>query len=436
MGSVLVSSVLFVVTLWVSGGGLHGLGSLAGGATSIGRLTGLVSADLLLIQVLLMARVPVLERTYGQDRLARWHRWIGFTSFNLMLAHLVLITVGYARTLHLSLVRQAWELVADYPGMLLAVVGTAALVLVTVTSIRAARRRLRYESWHLLHLYAYLGVGLALPHQLWTGADFLTAPSARLYWWSAYGACAGTVLVCRLGLPAWRTLRHRIEVDHVVAEAPGVYSIHLRGRRLQQLPVRAGQFFQWRFLSGPGWSRAHPYSLSAQPGRDRLRITVKAHGDGGRAVAALQPGTRAVIEGPYGRLTAERRTARRVTMVAAGVGVTPLRALLEELPYAAGEATLLYRARSEPEVLFRDELDDLAATRGVDVRYLVGARAEDGSWLPAGWSSASTLDELVPGVRYHDVFVCGPDAWMQAVVRAARQAGVRAGRIHLENFAW
>ena len=57
--------------------------------------------------------------------------------------------------------------------MLLATAGTALLVMVVVTSVRAARRRLRYESWHLLHLYAYLGVGLALPHQLWTGTDFV-----------------------------------------------------------------------------------------------------------------------------------------------------------------------------------------------------------------------------------------------------------------------
>ena len=62
--------------------------------------------------------------------------------------------------------------------MLLALAGTVALVMVVVTSVREARRRLRYESWHLLHLYAYLGAGLALPHQLWTGADF-TANAPR-----------------------------------------------------------------------------------------------------------------------------------------------------------------------------------------------------------------------------------------------------------------
>jgi predicted ferric reductase len=430
-------SLLIVVALWVGGRGLADLGGWWTGLTSVGRLTGLVAADLLLVQVLLMARVPWIERSYGQDRIARWHRLAGFTSFNLMLAHIVLITLGYAGTAHAPVLRETWNLVTTYPGMLLATAGSAALVMVVVTSVRAARRRLRYESWHLLHLYAYLGVGLALPHQLWTGADFTASPAATLYWWTAYAGCAGAVVAFRLGLPAWRTVRHRLEVAAVVAEAPGVHSIYLRGRDLHRLPVRAGQFFQWRFLAGPGWSRSHPYSLSAAPRPDLLRITVKSLGDGSGQVSTLRPGTKVLVEGPYGRLTADLRTARRVTMIASGVGITPLRALLEELPYAPGDAVLLYRARSEADLVFRGELEHLAAVRGVRVLYLLGPRGRDGSWLPAGWGDdAKALRRLVSDIARHDVFVCGPDRWMEAVLRAARRAKVPDDRIHLERFTW
>ncbi|RZU76101.1 putative ferric reductase [Micromonospora kangleipakensis] len=430
-------SVLIVVALWVRGGGVQDLRGWAEGLTSLGRLTGLVAADLLLIQVLLMARVPWIERTYGQDNLARWHRVVGFVSFDLLLAHIVLITVGYAATGGVSVTNEAWSLVTTYPGMLLAVAGAAALAMVVLTSLRAARRRLRYEAWHLLHLYAYLGVGLALPHQLWTGADFTSSRAATLYWWTAYAACAGAVVAFRLGLPAWRTLRHRLTVAAVVPEAPGVHSIYMRGRHLDQLPARAGQFFQWRFLSGPGWSRGHPYSMSAVPREDMLRITVRSRGEGSEKVSELRSGTRVLIEGPYGRLTAARRTAARVTMIASGIGITPLRTLLEELPYAPGEATLLYRARSAEDLVFRQELERLAADRGVRVEYLLGPRGRENSWLPAGFDDdAKALRELVPDIAQHDVFVCGPDEWMQTVVRAARQVGVPAEHIHLERFTW
>jgi len=172
-------SLLIVTALWVSNGGVQQIaGGGADAVSAIGRLAGLWAADLLLLQVLLLARIPLIERAFGQDRLARWHRWAGFTSFWLMIAHVVLITLGYAAVAHANAFAEVWDMIWTYPGMLLATAGTLALVMVVVTSIRAARRKLRYESWHLIHLYAYLGVGLALPHQLWTGTDFISSPAS------------------------------------------------------------------------------------------------------------------------------------------------------------------------------------------------------------------------------------------------------------------
>ena len=169
--------------------------------------------------------------------------------------------------------------------------GAGCLVLAAATSIRASRRRLRYESWHLLHLYAYLGVGLALPHQLWTGQEFLTSPAATAYWWSLWAATAGAVVIWRIGLPLWRSARHRLVVGSVVQESADVVSVHLSGRRLDRLPVRAGQFLNVRFLDGPGASRANPFSLSAAPNPDGLRITAKSLGAGSARLARLRPGT-------------------------------------------------------------------------------------------------------------------------------------------------
>ncbi|WP_433077669.1 ferredoxin reductase family protein [Dactylosporangium sp. CA-052675] len=433
-GIAAAAGLLVVAVLWVGGGGA---GELAAGGwtavTAAARLLGLLASDLMLLQVLLLARIPAVERAFGQDRLARWHRWVGFTSCTLMALHVVLVVPGYAAG-RANPLAELWDLVTGYPGMLLAAAGTAALVMVTVTSLRAARRRLRYESWHLLHLYAYLGVGLALPHQLWTGADFIGSAAARAYWWTLYAAAAGAVLLYRVGIPLWRSHRHALRVGEVRAEGPGLTSVYLHGERLDRLPVRAGQFFLWRFLDGPGWSRAHPYSLSGPPRSGLLRITVKDLGDGSARVAALRPGTRVLIEGPYGRLTGESYRGGPVTLVACGIGVTPLLALLWDLPYADGEATLLYRARSEADLAFRDELAWLARHRGVRLVPLVGPRAP-GSWLPAPAAGAS-LPGLVPGIAGHQVYVCGPDDWTETVVREARSAGVPDDRLHTERFTW
>ena len=213
-------------------------------------------------------------------------------------------------------------------------------------------------------------------------------------------------------------------------------SVHLTGRDLHRLPVRAGQFFVWRFLDGPGWSRGHPFSLSARPHPSSLRITVKDLGDGSRRLADLRPGTRVLLEGPYGALTTGRRTRARATLLAAGIGITPLRALLEELPPGS---TLVYRAGDESELVLRAELDALASSRGGRVTYLLGPRAGDGSWLPAAWGhlgDAAALRQLVPDIAGQDVYVCGPEAWTDAAIAAARAAGVPDAQLHVERFTY
>ncbi len=438
-GAAAWASMLVVIALWVSTGGLGQFGSLGDGLTSLGRITGLIASDLLLIQVLLMARIPVVEQAYGQDELARRHRLVGFWSFNLMLAHVGFITLGYALTGHANPVREFITLDLDYPGMLLALAGTLLLTLVAATSIRMARRKLRYESWHLLHLYAYLGVGLALPHQLWTGADFLANRWATVYWWGLWAATAGAVLIWRIALPLYRTLHHQVRVENVIRESPDVVSVVLRGRDLHRLAA-AGQFLSWRFLDGPGWSRANPYSLSAAPTRDRMRITVKDLGDGSARLSRLRPGTRVIVEGPYGRMHAGVRSRRKVTLIASGIGITPLRALMDELAHRPGELTLIYRARSVVDLVFRDELDAISARTGARIFYAVGPRiAGRATWLPdyaRHLSDVEALRQLVPDVAEHDVFICGADAWMQAVRSAALGAGVPERHLHLERFTW
>jgi predicted ferric reductase len=432
--------MLVVVGLWVSGGGVQGLGTLGTGLTSLGRLSGLVASDLLLIQVLLMARIPLVEQSYGQDELARRHRLVGFWSFNLMVVHIVAITLGYASASPMGLWATVVDFTVNYPGMLLAIAGTVALVAVTVTSIRVARSRLRYESWHLLHLYAYLGVGLALPHQLWTGKEFLTSPMATVFWWTLWAGAAGAVLIWRVGQPLWRTLRHQLVVTDVRAESATVTTVVMAGRGLGRLPVRAGQFMQWRFLAGSGFTRAHPYSLSAAPDGATLRITAAHLGDGSAALARLRPGVRVAIEGPYGRMHEGVRTRAKVLLMASGIGITPMRALLEELEQGPGDVTLIYRARSEKDRILVDELSALAAERGARFFVVTGPRAKGrDSWLPqhaAHLGDVQALRQLVPDVAGHDVFICGSPGWMDAAETAARGAGVPKEHIHIERFSF
>jgi ferredoxin-NADP reductase/DMSO/TMAO reductase YedYZ heme-binding membrane subunit len=407
-----------------STGSLRADGGLA---TALGRLAGLSAAYAMVVVVALVARCGPLERAVGQDRLVRWHRKLGPWPLYLLCAHGVLITVGYAQAAHDGVLHQLGQLLWTYPGILAATVGFALLIAAGVTSYRLARRRLAYETWWSVHLYTYLALFLSFSHQVDTGASFVGHPLAREWWTGLWVGTLALVVAGRVGLPLWRSLRHRVTVEAVQPEGPDTFSVVLKGRRLHRLPVAGGQFLQWRFLRRGLWWQAHPYSLSAVPRHNRLRITVKDLGDHSAALARLRPGTRVAIEGPYGAFTADARRGDHVLLAGAGVGITPVRALLEELPRDADVVVLLRGSRREDLVL-RDEIASLVNARGGRLHELVGPREH--VRLDAG-----VLARLAPGLADRDVYVSGPDGFTAAITSAAREAGVRADRIHHESFA-
>jgi predicted ferric reductase len=390
-----------------------------------GRVTGLLGAYVALVQLVLLSRLPVLERMAGLDRRVAWHRAAAMACLGLLCAHAVLTTVGYALGDRLGLPAEIGRLVNGYPGIITAVAALALLIAVAATSAGGLRRRLRYETWHFTHLYAYVAVALAYSHQLATGSDFVGAPGARLYWICLYVVTAASLLAGRLGVPAMRAFRHRLRVVRVQAQGPAVTSIEIGGRRLDRLGARSGQFFTWRFLTREHWWEAHPFSLSAAPDGQRLRITVKALGDFSSALSAIAPGTRVIAEGPFGAFTAAGRRHPRVVLIAGGVGITPIRALLEDMPGAPGEIVVVYRAARPADLILRDELDDLAARRGAEIHYMIGAsRALSGDELRA----------LVPDIADRDVYVCGPPEMTRATRATLRSFGVPGRQITVESF--
>ncbi|MDX6504112.1 MAG: hypothetical protein QOE29_1237 [Gaiellaceae bacterium] len=419
-----------MVWLWIHGGNLT-TKSTGDVLTSIARITGLISAYLALIQVILLARVPALERLVGFDRLIVWHRWNGHACLDLVLAHVFFSVWGYAALDKVSIPKEISTMLGGgiYPGMITATVGTFLLIAVVATSIVIVRRRLRYEWWHAVHLLAYAGIALAWFHQIPTGNELVLDTVAADYWRALYVATIAVIVIWRLLLPALKALRHRLHVVDVVEEAPGVVSVHIAGRGLDRLSARPGQFFLWRFVTRGSWWTSHPFSLSAAPTNDALRITVKALGDHTSRMARISPGTRVVAEGPFGVFTAAARRREKVLLVAGGIGITPVRALLEEL---SGDVVVIYRVFSEPEIVFAEELGVLTAERGAALHYVVGDHAtEEGARL----LSPEHLHELVPDIAERDVFLCGPPAMIAHTETSIRRAGVKRRHLHVERFA-
>lgn len=407
---------------------LADLAAPGGVLVAAGRVTALAGTYLMLVGLLLIARIPAVERTLGQDRLVRLHRRLGPWVLALLAAHVVAVTLGYAQQVGSGFLHEIGTLVTTFPGMLLAAAGFGLLVMAGLTSYRSARARMRYETWWAVHLYTYLAVALSFAHQLWTGAPFLGHPLARAWWIGIWALTAGVVIAYRWALPLEVSLRHRLRVAAVEPEGPGVVSVVMSGRKLDRLPVAGGQFVSWRFLSRGMWWQAHPYSLSGLPTADHLRITVKDLGDHSAWLAGVKPGTRVFMEGPYGAFTHHHRTTDKVLLVAAGVGVTPVRGMLDDLPEHVDVVTVLRGSRAA-DIALRDEIAHLVGERGGRLHEVVGPRSRTA--LDAG-----SLAALVPDIAHREVYVCGPRGFAHAVTAAARALGVRPQRIHHEDFAF
>lgn len=442
-----LAGLVLVVGLFLRDGGSRDLtGAWPDRLSAVGRVTGLVAVDLLLLQLLLAARIPWVDRAYGNDRALKAHRVLGRITVPLVLLHVEALVLGYAGRDALD-PRTGWavepfRMLTDVPDMLTATVATLLLIAIAVTSVRAAVRRVGYERWHLVHLTAYAAVALAVPHQLSTGSDLTTSGAVRVYWLALYVTVAAAILWWRVLVPIHRTVRHRLRVDDVVHEGPDTWSVWVSGRDLDELDVRAGQYFNWRFLAPGLWAFAHPWSLSRRPDGHRLRLTVRDLGDHSRAVANLQPGTRVFIEGPYGAFTTLRRTRSHVLLLAAGIGVTPVRAIYEEIvrdrAAAPGDVVVILRADTEDQLVLREELTALARHGGHRLQVLTGPPVS-GSWMPRGLpgrDDADRLRRLVGDPRSMDVFVCGPTIWMDLVHDGLRTAGVPRAQVHDERFTW
>ncbi len=403
------------------------LSAPGGVAIFAGSLTGLVGTYLAMLMVLLASRIPPVEAALGFDGLLRWHRLLGPWPITLLSIHALVLVIGYAQAARTGALREIGSFVRSYPDMLAAFAGLGLMLMAGFASVRAVRRRLRRETWWVVHLYLYLALALSFAHVLVLGPDFVGHPVNQAIWAAVWAATAGSVILFRFGLPLARTLRHRLVVWEVRQETSDVASIVLRGRALERLALQGGQFMEWRFLARGLWWQAHPYTVSGLPQQGYLRITVRGLGDHSRDIARLRRGTRVAFEGPYGVFTAASRRRRKMVAVAGGVGVTAVRALLEDLPPGSAPVVIL-RAPSAAAMPLLDEVTALVAARGGVLHELYGSRRKH-------LLDARLLRQLVPDITEADLYVAGPEDLVASVASAASRLGVPDEAIHREAYA-
>ncbi len=431
-------SVSASIALWLADGGLSSVTSLGKGMTAVGILTGLVATDLMILMLLLAARIPYVDRAFGHDHAVAIHSKLGQWVIYGLLLHGWFLLCGYAAQDHLSLGGELGSLLS-VNDLVLGVCALGVLAGVGISSIIAVKKSLPYEVWHAIHLATYVAVGLSIPHQFSMSGLFAEGTWQRWYWIGLLLVTGFLLAAYRIFLPLFASLEHQLVVTRVVREDADVVSIEMRGRNLPALDVEAGQFFHWRFLAKGLWWHEHPFSVSAAPTGDTLRITVRALGKGTAALMNVRPGTKVMIEGPYGIFSDVARTTPGLTLVGIGIGIAPIRAVLEATAIVPGRATVILRAHSNEQLYLVREIDAICRARGARLITLVGPRTTnrlgETTWLPQSHHSLR-LGDLVPDVASTDVYVCGPQAVSDLAIADALAAGTPASAIHNERFVW
>lgn len=422
------------LSLFLADGGMSQFNSLGNGLTALGTISGLVATAFMCFMLILVARVPIVDSTIGQDRATTLHTQLGHYVVYGIGAHAAFLLLGYSVSGEVDLLSAFVSLWEGSNNFGWACLGLALLIAVAVSSIVAVRRQFPYEVWYAIHLTTYGAIVASLPHQFSLSGLLAPGTRSRSLWIAMWVLTAFCLLAFRFLLPLYTTLEHRIRVREVVPVGKDAVSIEFTGRGLHRLQARGGHWFQWRFLTPTLVLQPHPFSLSMHPTETRMRVTVRNLGHGSGRLRDVKPGTRVFIEGPYGIFTDASRTRERLVLIGAGIGIAPIRAVLEGTEIEGVNGVVILRASTPDELYLADEIRAMCAERGITVIELVGNRA-GAAWVPAT-HAGQRLDDLVPWVTEADVYACGPDVWMDAVFEDARVCGVPQGQLHRERFAW
>lgn len=398
----------------------------------LGKVFALMGVTILLLQPILAARIKWLERPFGQDMLIRFHRNMAILALVLLAAHPVLIAAG----------KDAWFLLysMDLPWKVLA--GRLALILLALTAVAGLafqKLPLTFERWRLGHDLGSLALlAVLMAHVMAISDNVRESPLVAIF---------PALFAVSLGLLFWQRIarpgllaRKAWSVTKVTPETGDVTSITLApypGKGFSHLP---GQFAFVTLMRGRGLPQEeHHFTITSPPGRGgAITCTIKACGDFTRTIRQTRPGDAAAVHGPFGRFShVLRPEEKRLVFIAGGIGVTPIMGMLRGMRQAGQwrPCTLLFANKSEKDIVFKVELDAMAADLpGFKVVHVL-SRPGEGWTGETGRIDAETIKRhATPFTPDTGWYLCGPEGLTASAMKSLSAMGVCPCRMHREIF--
>jgi len=426
-------NLIVIFWLWASGSNYYIGNPSSPGNTYIafGRITGLLGEYFLLIQLILIGRIRWFEHLFGFDRLNKVHRWIGFSILLLLIAHPLLLILGNSVANGVSFYSQFGDYLANKEYVLLAFIALAIFIYIIFLSISIVRKKLRYETWYLTHLLTYLAIGLALAHQFGTGD--LREGRSLYYWYILNFSIFGIVLLYRFSRPLMLFAIHRFIIQSIIPESHNSWSVYITGKHMKSFKFKPGQYANLNILSRGMWS-SHPFSFSDEFNGEYIRFTIKNSGDFTSKISSINPGTHVIIDGPLGIFVSSMAIRDKYLLIAGGIGITPLLAILKPLVKTGKDVVLLYSAKTEQDLVLKNELDEIQnQAPNFSVDYVLSTPTEGYDF---GRIDKEKIIRLVPDFYSREVFLCGPSVMMEATDKNLKEIGFPDAHVHYEKFSF
>jgi len=408
--------VLFPLLPWLLAGSVQDRFSGAATLKSVANLAALFGIAAWAVTLVLASRTRPVERAVGGvENLYRLHRRVGVLVAILATTHVVFLTL-YTGSSALDLYRPAAG-----PSIFTGVIAFVLLISFVVTSIA---RRLSYPMFVLVQRLLGMTFLLGAFHTFAVHGATGSAPGLTIYLGCLTAAGSASLGYRAIGgrLGVGRYDYGVAEVRHLDDDAVEI-TLVAAGRPLE---FRAGQFVYATFHQSGIPLESHPFTITSAPGADSLRLVVKRLGDFTASVMTLRPGSRAQLEGPFGRFCLMPDRVHSQTWIAGGIGITPFLSWARSLdePIAAD---LYYCTQRAEHAHFLDELFDIAdrypTFRVIPIRK-----------TSLGHLSVSDIEVVNPNLSNGQIFICGPPALVENLTTGLVTKGMLPRRIHSETF--
>jgi len=394
-----------------------------------GALLGFLGMAVLNLQCVITGRFRWFAAGFGFDNLLEFHKQMGIFALVLILAHPGILLVANPEFIAYFDPRE------NLPrAVALSFVTVAAIALIASSLWRLAFG-LTYERWRLLHGVLSLAIiFLGLGHVVMV--DHYGEPLWKKGAWVLMSGTAMYLIIHSRLVRPWRMKRRPYRIVQVRPQRNDSWTLIIEPDGPHRFDYHAGQFVWITVGPSPFSMQQHPFSLASSPRQPQIELTIKQLGDFTESVQKIEPGTRAWLEGPYGRFYHKPEEFKGAVFIAGGVGVTPIMSLLRDLR-DRGDNTpcLLFDGnKGWDEVMFREEIEAMSEAMPLKVVHVLSEPPDD--WKgETGYVDEGVLKRHLP-TDYKDYafFICGPGELLDSGERLLVKLGVPPRAIFTERF--